>query len=47
MIEVDSGEYFIGDSGQHALSRARATHPDKAFCLIRIGYPAAHKLKRA
>jgi hypothetical protein len=45
MIEVDSGEYFLGATSQEALHRARAVHPDKAFCLIRIGYKAAHKLR--
>ena len=46
MIEVDSGDYFLAETARQALARARAAHPDKAFCLIRIGYPAAHKLKR-
>ena len=46
MIEVDSGDYFLGDTPQRALAKARTAYPGKAFCLIRIGYPAAHKLKR-
>jgi hypothetical protein len=46
MIEVESGEYFLGTTSQEALHRARAVHPDKAFYLIRIGYKAAHKLRR-
>ncbi len=46
MIEVDSGNYFVGATPEEALQRAEAAHPDKAFCLIRIGYKAAHKLKR-
>lgn len=46
MIEVESGDYFLGDTPQQALAKARGVHPDKAFCLIRIGYLAAHKLKR-
>jgi len=46
MIEVDSGDYFLGDTPQMALARARAAYPERVFCLIRIGYPAAHKLKR-
>lgn len=45
MIEVDSGDYFIAETPEEALQRAEAVHPDKAFCLIRIGYKAAHKLK--
>jgi len=46
MIEVDSGGYFVGKTPQEALRRARVVQPDKAFYLIRIGYKAAHKLKR-
>ena len=46
MIEVDSGDYFVGDTPEQALQQAEAAHPDKVFCLIRIGYKAAHKLKR-
>jgi hypothetical protein len=46
MIEVDSGDYFIGATSQEALQRAREVHPDKAFCLLRIGYEASRKLRR-
>ena len=45
-IEVDSGEYFVGNTPQEALRRAAALHPHKAFYVIRIGYKAAYKLKR-
>ena len=45
MIEIDSGDYFIGATSQEALHRAEAAHPDKAFCLIRIGYKAVRKLR--
>lgn len=45
MIEVDSGDYFIGATSQEALHRAEVVHPDKAFCLIRIGYKAVRKLR--
>ncbi|MCR4432267.1 MAG: hypothetical protein NUV45_14795 [Tepidanaerobacteraceae bacterium] len=45
MIEVDSGDYFVGETPQEALQRAENAYPDKVFCLIRIGYEAAHKLK--
>lgn len=46
MIEVDSGDYFVGKTPQEALSQAQVAHPGRAFYLIRIGYKAAHKLKR-
>lgn len=45
MIEVDSGDYFLGATSQEALHQAEAVHPDKAFCLIRIGYKTSHKLR--
>lgn len=45
MIEVDSGDYFVGKTPEEALHRARAVHPEKAFYLIRIGYKAVGKLR--
>lgn len=45
MVEVESGDYFIGATSQEALHRAEAVYPDKAFCLIRIGYKAVRKLR--
>jgi hypothetical protein len=45
MIEVDSGDYFVGATSLEALQHAEVVHPDKAFCLIRIGYKAARKLR--
>ena len=46
MLEVDSGEYVVGKTSQEALRRAEVVYPHKAFYVIRIGYKAAHKLKR-
>lgn len=46
MIEVDSGDYFVGQTPEETLLTAEAAHPGKAFCLIRVGYAAAHKMKR-
>lgn len=45
MIEVDSGDYFVGETPRQALQEAKNAHPNKAFYLIRIGYKAARKLK--
>ena len=45
MIEVGSGDYFMGKTPQDGLCQAEAAYPDKVFCLIRIGYKAVHKLK--
>lgn len=47
MIEVDSGDHYVGKTPDEALHRAQTVHPDKAFYLIRMGYKAAHKLKVA
>ena len=46
MFEVDSGDYFVGNTPQEALFLAQAVYPNKAFYLIRIGYKASRKLKR-
>jgi len=45
MIEVDSGDYFIGDTDKEAYLKAKREYPDKIFHLIKVGYKAAHKLK--
>ncbi len=45
MVEVDSGDFFIGKTPEEALRQAEAAHPGKPFCLIRIGYKVVHKLK--
>jgi len=41
-IEVESGDYFVGDSVVEAAKKARAKHPDKLFYFIKIGAPAVH-----
>jgi len=46
VIEVDSGDYSVGETAEEAFEQAEAAHPDKVFCLIRVGYKAVHKLKR-
>jgi hypothetical protein len=43
MIEVDSGEYFVGKTPQAARQLAEAAHPGQAFCLIRVGYKATQQ----
>jgi hypothetical protein len=44
-IEVDSGDYFIGETAMAANQKARAKHPGKVFFLGRIGYPTAYTFK--
>lgn len=43
-IEIDSGDYVIGDDELDATVKAKK-FPDKIFTFIRIGYPAVHKFR--
>jgi hypothetical protein len=45
-IEVDSGDYFIGDSVIEAGDKAKQKYPDKIFHFMRIGYRALRKQYR-
>lgn len=47
MIELDSRDYYMGRTPHDALRQAEAAHPDKAFYLVRVGYKAVHKLRKA
>ena len=47
VVEVDSGDYFVGKTTEEAFKQGEVAHPSKAFCLIRVGYKAVHKLKRS
>lgn len=42
-IEVDSGDWFLGESVVDAALKARQKYPDKLFHFIRIGFRAVHK----
>lgn len=42
-IEVESGNYFIGDSVVEALTKARQVYPEKLFHFMRIGFRALHR----
>lgn len=44
-IEVDSGDYFIGETAMEATRQAQVKHPDKIFFLGRIGYRTAYTFK--
>ncbi|HID31106.1 MAG TPA: hypothetical protein EYP19_14060 [Desulfobacterales bacterium] len=37
-IEVESGDYFIGETGVEATKKARKKYPDRIFYLAKIGY---------
>lgn len=38
VIEVDSGDYFMGDTGVDALHKAKKKYPDKIFVLKGLGF---------
>jgi len=42
-IEIDSGDYFIGDTVVEAGLKAKEKYPDKIFHFIRVGYQAVYK----
>jgi len=44
-IDVESGNYAIGEDELDAALNARRLFPDKIFYFIRIGYPVVHKLR--
>ena len=44
-IEVESGEYFIGDTGIEATRKAQVRHPGKIFFLGSVGYRTAYTFK--
>ena len=43
-IEVNSGEYFLGDSLLEALQRARQKYPDRLFHTIKVGAEGVFKM---
>ncbi len=45
VIEVDSGDWFLGESVADGALKAKEKYPDKIFHFIRIGYRAVHKLR--
>lgn len=44
-IDVDSGEYFIGETGIEATRKAQVKYPGKIFFLGRIGFRTAYTFK--
>jgi len=45
-IEVETGDYFLGDTVSNALEKAEAKYPNKIFHLVRVGYPGVHTVRR-
>jgi len=45
-IEVDSGDYFIGDFVVETGDKAKQNYPDKIFHFMRVGYRSLRKQNR-
>lgn len=43
-IEVKSGDYFIGKDVDEAIEKAKDKHPDRIFCVLRIGHRALWRI---
>jgi hypothetical protein len=43
-IEVESGDYFVGESIIDAIQQARAKYPDKLVHTIKVGYEGVFKM---
>lgn len=41
-IEVESGDYFLGDSEVEAYEKGRKKHPGKTFVYKRVGHEVTH-----
>ena len=44
-IDVESGEYFLGETGIEATRKAQARHPGTIFFLGRVGCRTAYTFK--
>ena len=43
-LEVETGDYELGDSHLEALDKAEAKHPNSVFCILRIGPRTAGRI---
>ena len=41
-IDVETGDYFLGDTVIEAGKEARRKYPQRIFHFIRVGFPAVH-----
>lgn len=44
-IDVESGNYVLGDDELEAALKARERFPGKVFAFFRVGYPSVHKFR--
>lgn len=43
-IHVQTGDYFLGETGSDAVEKAKEKYPDDVFYLVKIGYSATQRL---
>jgi hypothetical protein len=43
-IEVEHGNYYVGETSREAIEQARAANPGKRFYLVKIGFSATETL---
>ena len=41
VVEVESGDYFLGETAAEAYRKAKAKHPGAEFAFLRVGAKAA------
>ncbi len=41
VLEVESGDYFLGRTATEAYKKAKESHPGKEFAFLRVGSKAA------
>jgi hypothetical protein len=41
-IEIETGDYVIGDTPEGAVFAAKEKYPEKIFHLVRVGYPGVY-----
>lgn len=46
-IEVESGNFSIGQDELEAAKKAQEKFPDKKFAFFRVGFPVVHKLRKS
>ena len=44
MIDIESGDYVIANTGLEASQQIRVRRPDGVFCALRIGYTAVETI---
>lgn len=44
VVDINTGDYFLGETDDDIFDRAEAKNPDGLFYLMRVGRQAAHRI---